>query len=191
MHDSLSQNLVIIKNLAIISLAERENAEYAFEQIEEIAQAASQSLTEVREIAGNLRPFQIDRLGLTKAIEALVRKIKATHLLVETKLDNIDKILPPETEINLYRILQESLNNIIKHSQANTAKIKIEKAEKIIKVSIRDNGKGFNPNAVYDKNSDRGFGLTGMNETARIMGSILVVESTPENGTLISLKINY
>ena len=144
LHDSLSQNLVIIKNRAKMSLAERENVEYAFEQIEEIAEAASESLTEVREIAGNLRPFQIDRLGLTKAIEALVRKANSPQLVVEAKLDNIDKVLPTEMEINLYRILQESLNNIIRHSEASGAKIEIEKSEKTIKISIRDNGRGFN-----------------------------------------------
>ena len=92
LHDGLSQNLVIIKSRAMLSLAEPENVEYAFEQISEIAEAAGESLAEVREIAGNLRPFQIDRLGLTKAIEALVRKANSAQLSVEAKLDNIDAL---------------------------------------------------------------------------------------------------
>ncbi len=189
LHDGLSQNLVIIKNRALISLSERENVEHAFDQMEEIAEAAGESLAEVREIAGNLRPFQIDRLGLTKAIEALVRKANSSNLKVVTKPDNIDKILPPEMEINLYRILQESLNNIIKHSGASDAAIEIKKSEKIINVEIRDNGTGFNQYAVDERKSG-GFGLTGMNERARILGSILEIISTKENGTIIRLKIN-
>jgi signal transduction histidine kinase len=118
LHDSLSQNLVIIKNRAMMSLAEPDNVSNAFEQIEEIAEAATESLAEVREIAANLRPFQIDRLGLTKAVRALIRKTVAPNLKITSRIDDIDGILPPEMQINLYRILQESLNNIIKHSKA-------------------------------------------------------------------------
>jgi signal transduction histidine kinase/ligand-binding sensor domain-containing protein len=191
LHDSLSQNLVIIKNRAMISLQERKDTEQAFEQLEEIAEAAGESLSEVREIAHNLRPFQIDRLGLTKAIEALVRKANTPELSVTAALDDIDGVLMPEMEINLYRILQESLNNIIKHAGASEATVTLERSERAIDVAIKDNGKGFDTSSTRlgESTNGTGFGLVGITERARILGCTPVIESSAERGTKLSLRI--
>jgi signal transduction histidine kinase/ligand-binding sensor domain-containing protein len=191
LHDSLSQNLVIIKNRAMISLQQRERAEQAFEQLEEIADAAAESLSEVREIAHNLRPFQIDRLGLTKAIEALIRKANTPELSVTAELDEIDGIFAPEMEINLYRIIQESLNNIIKHAAASEANVKIAKSDKMIEITIRDDGRGFDAASMQAGESENGsgFGLVGITERARILGSIPVIESAAGKGTKIYLRV--
>lgn len=192
LHDSLSQNLVIIKNRAMISLAERDDLESVFEQIEEIAEAAGESLAEVREIAANLRPFQIDRLGLTKAIEALVRKTNTPNLEVKAQTEKIDGLLTPEMEINLYRIVQESLNNIVKHSAATTASVEIKHPGKTIQVNIRDNGKGFDSLDTHrtEPTNGSGFGLIGIYERARILGTVPLIESSLEKGTMIRLTIS-
>lgn len=191
LHDSLSQNLVIIKNRAMISLQQREDPEDVFEQIAEIAEAADHALFEVREIAHNLRPFQIDRLGLTKAIEAVVRKANAGDLRFTAQLDKIDTLLPPEAEINLYRIIQESINNIVKHAQATEASVTIRRREQTIEVIIRDNGQGFIPAATQPSQSRNGsgLGLAGISERARILGSAPVIESAPGRGTKVWLEI--
>src|SRR5215467_5752320 len=141
LHDSLSQNLVIIKNRAMISLQQREDSEEMLEQVAEIAEAADHALLEVREIAHNLRPYQIDRLGLTKAIEAVVRKASTGALRFTAQLDRIDSLLPPESEINLYRIIQESVNNIVKHSQATKASLTIRRRDQIIEVIVQEIGR--------------------------------------------------
>jgi signal transduction histidine kinase/ligand-binding sensor domain-containing protein len=191
LHDSLSQNLVIIKNRAMISLQQRDDPEEVFEQVAEIAEAADQALFEVREIAHNLRPFQIDRLGLTKAIEAVVRKANAGALRFSAHLDKIDSLLPPESEINLYRIIQESVNNIVKHSRATEASVTIKRRDQSIEVTIQDNGQGFTPATTQPSQSPSGsgLGLAGINERARILGSAPVIESAPGRGTKISLEI--
>ena len=191
LHDGLSQNLVIIKNRAMMTLTERGNDEYVFEQIEEIVEAAGESLAEVRVIANNLRPFQIDRLGLTKAIEALVRKANSPNLRVTAQLDNIDGTFSPAQEINLYRITQESLNNIIKHSAATEATISIKKTGGQIEVVISDNGRGFDVNARLHNESANGtgFGITGIYERARMFGAVPHIESSA-NGTILRLKIS-
>ncbi len=190
LHDSLSQNLVIIKNRAMISLKEPDDPGQAFEQLEEIADAAGQSLSEVREIAYNLRPFQIDRLGLTKSIEALARKTSTPRLEVSTKLDNIDGVLIPEMEINLYRIVQEGLNNIIKHSEASNAAVEISRREKEVEIVIRDNGKGFQADSRRTESQNGGgFGLLGITERARILGCSPQIESQPGRGLTIALRI--
>jgi len=191
LHDSLSQNLVIIKTRAMISLQQRDDPEEVFEQVAEIAEAADHALFEVREIAHNLRPFQIDRLGLTKAIEAVVGKANAGALRFTARLDKIDALLPPESEINLYRIIQESVNNIVKHAQATEASVTIRRREQSIEVAVQDNGRGFLPGAPQPDQSPSGggMGLAGINERARILGCAPVIESVPGRGTKIWLEI--
>jgi signal transduction histidine kinase len=185
LHDSLSQNLVIIKNRAMVSLQERDDPDQAFEQIEEIAEAADHALAEVREIAHNLRPYQIDRLGLTKAIEAIVKKANAGELQFTSNLDKIDSLLSPEAEINLYRMVQEAVNNILKHAQATNASIVIKRGEHAIDVGVRDNGRGFTLGAKYGS----GLGLTGIAERGRLLGDAPRIESAPGQGTTISFRI--
>jgi signal transduction histidine kinase/ligand-binding sensor domain-containing protein len=191
LHDSLSQNLVIIKNRAMISLQERDDPEHAFEQIEEIAGAADHALAEVREIAHNLRPYQIDRLGVTKAIEALTRKASTHELQFTATLDKIDSLLSPESEINLYRIIQECINNIVKHSQATRASVTIRRGEQAVEVIVQDNGRGFTPADMQlgQSQNGTGLGLAGIAERARILGNQPRIESAPGKGAAISLKI--
>ncbi len=191
LHDSLSQNLVIIKNRAMISLQQADDHEEMLEQVTEIAEAADHALFEVREIAHNLRPFQIDRLGLTKALEALVRKAGTGGLQFTSRIDKIDSLLPAESEINLYRIIQESINNIIKHSRATEASVRVECRDQSIEVTILDNGCGFTPGITprTPQSTGSGMGLTGITERARILGCVPMIESNPGQGTKISLQI--
>jgi signal transduction histidine kinase/ligand-binding sensor domain-containing protein len=191
LHDSLSQNLVVIRNRAWLSLQEPEDFKTGIEQMEEIADAAEQSLAEVREIAYNLRPFQIDRLGLTTALESLVAKADTPELRFTSQLDNIDKLLSPDLEINLYRIVQEGINNIIKHSAASESLIRITRGKNLIEVLIQDNGRGFDLNSVRSGPTANGggFGLVGITERARILGSAPVIHSIPGQGTKIVIKI--
>jgi signal transduction histidine kinase/ligand-binding sensor domain-containing protein len=194
LHDSLSQNLVIIKNRALHSLTTPDDHDRAIEQIEEIAEAANQSLSEVREIAHNLRPFQIDRLGLTKAIDAMVKKVAGTQTVRTTaQMDVIDGLLSPEMEIHLYRIVQESLNNIIKHAAATEAQVTIRKAGQEIAITIQDNGKGFIPATIRSGESSNGggFGLLGLAERARILKGVWAIESAPGKGTVITIKLPF
>jgi ligand-binding sensor domain-containing protein/signal transduction histidine kinase len=191
LHDSLGQSMVIIKNRAMHGL-EMRNEELAFEQLEEIADSANQALFEVREIAHNLRPFQIDRLGLTKAIGAMIKKAdNANGIRFTADVETIDGLLSPEFEINFYRIIQESLNNIIKHSAATEARLTIKRAPQAIEMMIEDNGRGFDTAAPKSTAQGAGgFGLIGMAERARILGSLAQIDSTPGQGTRIRLKLN-
>jgi signal transduction histidine kinase len=188
LHDSLSQSLVIIKNRALHSLQTPEKPELAFEQMEEIVESASQALTEVRQMAYDLRPFQIDRLGLTKAIEAMVRKVaNSNELNMTTDLDLIDGLLPSALEIHLYRIVQESLNNIIKHAEATEASVTIKKNSQLMELTIQDNGKGFDPDLTTNDRS--GFGWINMRERVRILGAILSIQSAPGQGTTVIVRV--
>ena len=187
LHDGLSQSLVIIKNRALLGLEEREDA---VEQLEEISEAATHALGEVRQIAYDLRPFQIDRLGLTAAVDAMVSKTAgASGLHATTDLDDVDGLLPPEREIDLYRIVQECLNNVVRHAEATEVRVTVRRAEHGIDVTVRDDGKGFVPGAARSDAATGGFGLVGMAERARILDATLDVESAPGQGTTLRAHV--
>ncbi len=184
LHDGLGQSLVIIKNRALLSLEKRENSDRAFEQLDEIALAASEAIDEVREITYNLRPYQLDRLGLTKAIISMIRRAQG-NIEFETEIDDLDGFFPPDIEINIYRIVQESINNIIKHSGAAQVKILLKRFAENIEINIQDDGRGFEPETVKS-----GFGLLGLSERARMLGGNFSIETAPGKGTKINIRLS-
>ncbi len=100
------------------------------------------------------------------------------------RIDNVDGLFDAAAQINLYRIVQESLNNIVKHSAADAAGVIIKRAAQSVTVAIHDNGKGF---AAGDQKS--GFGLTCIAERVRMLGGAHTVDSIPGKGTTLRLTI--
>jgi signal transduction histidine kinase len=186
LHDSLGQTLAIIKNRAIMSLNEPDNPTRAFEQLDEIADAATNALHEVREIAYDLRPFQIDRLGLRSSIETMVAKAaESGQARFRADIEDLDGLLLPAERIHAYRIVQEAVNNVLKHSGAADASVTIKRAGNGFEVSIEDNGKGFR----FEERGFSGFGLNGMAERARILGGRLTVDAVPGRGTIVHIVV--
>lgn len=192
LHDSLGQSLAIIKNRAALSLSSPEDHSRAIEQLDEIATAATYAIDEVRDIAYNLRPYQLDRLGLTKALESLLKKAAVSNgIRLTYELDPIDDTFAKESEINLYRIIQESVGNVLKHSQATQAKVAIKKGRREIDITVQDNGKGFDPEALTTREPGQGgFGLIGISERARMLGGRFAIESAAGRGTILTIKLD-
>jgi signal transduction histidine kinase len=189
LHDGLNQSLVIIKNRATLSLSDTTNTTRAFEQLEEIADAATHAIDESKEIAYNLRPFQLDRLGLTQAIESMIKNVSnANNINIVAEIEPIDGLIPKESEINFYRVVQESLNNIVKHARATEARVTVRKEVSAISLTITDNGAGFTVGAL-NTSTKRGFGLIGLEERAKILGGTLSLHSTPGEGTTVRMRI--
>ena len=185
LHDNLGQHLVVIKNLALMFLQRPADGDPW--QIEDISATASQAISEVKEISHNLRPYQLDRIGLTKAIEALLKKAEAASgIRFVADIDDLEETLPRESEINFYRIAQECVNNILKHSQATEATVRIRRLGNRLKMTIRDNGKGFTPGAAGDAH---GFGLMGIAERAQLLGGQAGIHSSPGHGATTTLEI--
>ena len=185
LHDTLGQDLLIIKNKALHGL---KNPLKNPELIADISEISSTSLQEVREISYNLHPYQLEQLGLTKAIESIIeRASKSSSIKFRYELDNIDKLFNPETEINIFRMVQESINNILKHSAAAEANISILKSADEVSVSIRDNGIGFD---ILLSRSKRCLGLMSLHERAKISGAKAEIDSRPGKGTLINISIS-
>jgi signal transduction histidine kinase len=186
----LSQSLVIIKNRAALSLKKKDNAEHAFEQLEEITQSATEAIDEAKEIIHNLRPIQLDRLGLTKAISAMLRRVAETHeIRFQTDIETIDNLFSKDAESSVYRILQESINNVVRHSAATEAAVKIKRGANRIEILIKDNGKGFAIDSMNNGAERGSFGLTGIKERARLLGGEAFVESSIGKGTTVQIVL--
>ncbi|MGH9840216.1 MAG: sensor histidine kinase [Blastocatellia bacterium] len=142
----------------------------------------------MREIARNLRPYHLDRLGLTEALEAMIEKVAAsTTIRFVPELVPLDGLFSKEAAITIYRVVQEGLNNIVKHAQAGEARISIERQSDFVTITIRDNGRGFAPQRAEAKRA--GFGLAGMAERVRILGGELTIQSREGQGTTVIVRI--
>ena len=176
LHDGLGQNLLLIKN-SLITSGDEKNKEMVGNAIEE-----------VRAISRALHPFQLQKLGLTKAIENMVVQIdQNSSLFISTEIENIDDLFSGEDALNVYRIIQESFNNVIKHSEAEASKLEIKKKAKHLKITIQDNGKGFN---VAEKYRDlKSMGLKTLKERTRFLKGALKINSNKGQGTQLQFTI--
>jgi len=188
LHDSLGQNLLLVNNEIQKLLSKCKEGK---KEIEEAAGLVKESLNEVRAISLSLHPHQLDKLGLKKAIEASIQKIShSTNIKFIKRIEEIEGLLPKEKEIHYYRILQEVINNIIKHSEADTVTIEIYNKNSVLVSAIMDNGIGFNVKNLQMKDSaDSGLGLHFMDERAKILGSTINIKSDPRIGTAIKISI--
>lgn len=190
LHDGLSQSLVIIRHRATICLNATDDPERRQEQLQEIAEASTAVIDEVREIIYDLRPVQLDRLGLTKSIEEMLDKVAGAHgLTIRRRLDDIDGLLPKDAENNIYRIIQESINNVVRHAQAGEAGVEIRKNADDICLVVEDDGRGFIPDETRDWSAGSGFGLPGIVERVRMLGGVPLIESAPNLGTTVTIRI--
>lgn len=187
LHDSIGQTLAMIKNRAVFN-SQNTKEKVTKEQFDQITQQSASAITEVREISYNLRPYLLDRLGLTKALKSLFGKTaESSQIKFETEIDDIDRLFNKEEEMSLYRIVQESLNNILKHAEANEVKIIIKKADNSLTIKIQDDGKGFATSG--DSNKKDGFGLLGIAERVKILGGTHTIESVLGKGTSVIIKL--
>ena len=121
----------------------------ASSQFQEISDAAAQTLEEVRVISYNLRPSHLDQLGLRTSIEAMLDKLSESCAIRFTSdIDDLDGSFAPDDAITIYRIVQESLNNVIKHSHATEARVAVKRHDRNVTLTVQDNGRGFIPGAT-------------------------------------------
>jgi signal transduction histidine kinase len=191
LHDSIGQRLVVIKNLALLRLQNQNGNRAEREQVEEICTEASSAIAEVREISYDLRPYQLDRLGLTKALRSMVENVgKASATTFSASIDDIDDLFTPEFQIGFYRITQECLSNILKHAEASEAKVVVRRSGARLHLSVSDNGKGFTTNGTYTEARKGGFGLINISERVQMFAGKLEIVSAPMKGATINIDID-
>ncbi|MHB8104594.1 MAG: sensor histidine kinase [Dehalococcoidales bacterium] len=191
LHDDTVQALVALSR-QLDALASNSNglSEEVKKRLEELWQQTDSILQGVRRLSQDLRPAAIDRLGLLPAVRWLAEEVTkysgvATHVSILGK----EHRLPEEVAIALFRIIQEALRNVWRHSGATSAKIKLEFTENRTKITISDNGKGFIlAGKIGDLAKHGKLGLAGMQERVQLVGGTISVESEPGKGTIITVE---
>jgi PAS domain S-box-containing protein len=188
LHDSLGQNLLLIKNRAQLEMAKMKLSDDLREELQGISNLASQAITEVRQISHDLHPPQLDILGLTRAIQALIDNAdESSGMTIDGKFDSVDDAFPREAATNIYRIVQECLNNILKHSRAKKARVTLERDVHEVQLRIEDNGCGFKTGE--NSNAEKGLGLKNIAERVRMLGGKIKLDSKLDKGTHIEITI--
>ncbi len=178
LHDGVGQSLLLIKK----------QMEATQHTTIENQKMITETLEEVRSISRDLHPFQLEKFGLTAAIDEAIHKVEnSTELFITKEIDNIDNLFSDKEEINIYRTIQESLSNIVKHANATAAKVRIQSAPKEIIIKIQDNGKGFDHELTIIKS--KSLGLRTMHERVSAIGGKLKIERNVPNGTIIEIRI--
>lgn len=158
----------------------------ARERFEGIERLLRQIESELRSLSHELRPTVLDNLGLFPALEFLAEKVrKRTGLSVSVSGEK-ERRLPPAVETALYRVVQEALNNAVKHARANSVKIELACTPQKVACSVRDDGVGFVPRGEPDA---QGLGLLGIRERLNALGGSLRVVTEPRCGTTILADI--
>ncbi|MFZ4621894.1 MAG: sensor histidine kinase [Bacteroidota bacterium] len=184
-HDGLGQDLIVTKNMVQMLLGNNKRlAKKVAEPLKDLSAVVSNAIESSREIIKSIHPYQLERLGLTESIAMVAANVERTGIKTTVTLEKIDKLFSPEREMHLYRIIQECVTNIQKHSGATRIEMTVQKKDRQVLVRCRDNGKGFDTMSAAN-----GMGLSGMKERARMLGASIEILSTVGNGTEIVLTI--
>ena len=191
LHDGLGQELLLIKNRLQVISGIPDQQERVVSEVKTMAQTTSRAITDLRAMSSALRPITLEQIGLTKAIQWMAEQVAAASTVkFEILVENVDGVLKPDHEIHFYRIIQEGLNNIVKHSEATEATLEVSHDEAGLQMSLFDNGKGFDLKRQNQNGMSRSsFGLTSMTERAKVLGGKLDVLSSLGRGTRLVLLV--
>lgn len=188
-HDGPAQLLanVLIRSDLAVKVHKEQGADQAFQEIRSLKEMIRGALYEVRRIIYDLRPMALDDLGLIPTLKKYLETMEDYHENVKITFSHLgeEKRLSTKYEVALFRLIQESINNAIKHAEAKEIKVKLEFRNEIVTAIIRDNGVGFDP----EVKKHQSFGLIGMKERIAILEGELAIDSVANKGTAIKIKI--
>ncbi len=158
--------------------------------LQEIRDLLNQGLQSMNSFIQNLRPSLLDDLGLIPALRSLTNNIQKEGLSVSFNITGEERRLTAETELSLFRIVQEALNNIRRHACATQASVLAEFGKDSIKLTVSDNGRGFDTGGAIDDLPHKGkLGLMGMQERTWLLGGTMEISSKPGEGTTLRFNI--
>ncbi|MDP3046395.1 MAG: sensor histidine kinase, partial [Chloroflexota bacterium] len=193
LHDGLAQTMAAMTMRASIAarLVAVDTAK-ATTEIKELEAQLREATRGVRTLLYELRPLVLESQGLAAALETYIAKLQkpgAPHISLEVQ--NFAGRLDHRAEISVFGIVQEAVNNILKHAGATTVVIAISGSPEKLQMTIKDDGKGFDPKLVQEKYAQRGsFGLLNMQERASRIGGELQITSQAGQGTTVTLTVN-
>jgi signal transduction histidine kinase len=191
LHDRIGGNLAAIQlNLKFVAKMIPDDSADKTELMAETGALISDTIVNIREFCNELRPAILDYAGLSQAIEnTLERFTRRTGIAAEFEQSGFSERDKPEVESGLFRIVQEALTNIAKHSRASRVVVRIDRSGGQLTMTIVDDGIGFAPEALGQNGLDIGSGLLNMRERALFAGGNFSVESQPGHGTAITVRL--
>ena len=193
LHDGITQLLcaILVRSQALASEAASSKDTSVKSQTVSLREMIGEAADEVQRISRNLHPSVLDELGLVAGLRGTTKEFEArTGIVVKAALVPLSPRLNADTELTLYRILQEALNNVEKHACAHRVTVTLTQESALVRLSIHDDGKGFNPDHRPDRRKKTGgVGLLGMRERAAYVGGTLKVNSILRGGTEIEVRV--
>jgi signal transduction histidine kinase len=164
-----------------------ESAARISERIQQLSAQVKQLSSTVHELSRRLYPAKLEQLGLAAAIHGFCKDMTQAHgLPIDFKHHDIPEVLPLDTALCLYRVVQESLHNVVKHSAARHATVALNGNAETICLRVEDDGKGFDLDSA---GAQGGLGFIGMRERLRLVRGVLSIESKPAAGTRIEVRV--
>jgi PAS domain S-box-containing protein len=192
LHDQLGHDLVLLKSRLRSMCRKISDCQLDFNSdLEDTVGEIDRIIENVRRISRDLKPSMLEDLGLFSSVQWLVENFSKQHALeISLDMEDFDHLFPREAQISLYRIFQETLTNISKHSQATLVNVDVKKENGHIVFCVEDNGKGFELKKVMTRKfHEKGVGLTAMKERMNMLGGRFDVFSQPGKGTTIHFKL--
>lgn len=189
-HDNVGQVLSLAKlNLNTIDISKTEELQ---KKIESALIQVSKAINDLRDLSKSFNTDNISAIGLVRAVEYELDMIKKTGVhKTSFNVEGKIKKLEPQTELILFRIVQETLHNIIKHAEASSIWISARYTENDLGLEIKDNGKGFHPTAESDQDTDSGLGIRNMHNRARLIGAKFNLNSIKNEGTSVTIVLPF
>jgi len=194
LHEGLGQSLTALKlHLRHIQRQLPVDAERSQEDFDGARNLLAEIIGDVRHISRGLSPALLENLGLTAALRHLFDEFsKYQKVTTKADINDLQNLFPRQTEINLFRVFQESLNNIAKHSQATQVSVSVKRLDGRVNFLIKDNGVGFDLGQIMQEEIiNRGMGLAAMDERLRMIGAQLNIVSQQGMGTEINFSIPF
>ncbi len=188
LHDDIAQSILLLSRQLDILISKNDSKipKASIIELEHIENIANDAYKSLQRYARYLRPSILDQMGLVAALNWLTEELgKELKIKTSVKSDKLPP-LPSEVELAMFRIAQETLNNIRKHAQASAVNITVQITSNNLKMSITDNGKGFSTSRLTGDLAKEGkLGVLGMEERARLIGGNLQIKSEPGKGTTV------
>ena len=190
LHEQTSQSLTALL-VGLKTLESTSTPRKVHQRAAELEDLTLQALDEVHRLALELRPAALDELGLAAALRDYLKETsERCSINMDLRTVGMETRLAPAVETALYRIVQESVTNVIRHAQAQNVVVSLERQGSLLIARIRDDGRGFSVDRLRQRaGSRKGLGLVGMRERAMLLGGRFTVESEPGRGTTVSVEI--
>jgi PAS domain S-box-containing protein len=190
LHDEILQRLIAISRQLEKITSSDALWEESLPTVRDFKKQVEVAVQEVRRFSRDLRPSILDDLGLLAALDLLADDLERQGIATSFKVVGESRRLMPEAEVMLFRIAQEAAANIRRHAHASVAELKIEFIDSKVKLTVQDNGTGFNvPQNAGDLASSGKLGLVGMYERTKLLGGSFTMGSRPGKGTVVTVEV--